>query len=101
MEIEKIFVVGAGTMGSGIAQTAAVSGFQVTLMDVLAEQLERAEKGIATSVEKLTSKGVIDEEQAAAAGQIRFVGDYNTLSESDYVVEAATEDPDLKLKIFS
>jgi 3-hydroxybutyryl-CoA dehydrogenase len=88
-------------MGSGIAQTAAVSGYQVTLMDVITEQLERAEKGIAKSVEKLSSKGVLDEQQAAAAGQINFVGDYNTLSEADYVVEAATEKPDLKLKIFA
>lgn len=101
MEIESLFVVGAGTMGSGIAQTAAVSGYQVTLMDVITEQLERAEKGIAKSVDKLSSKGVLDEQQAAMAGQISFVANYNTLSEADYVVEAATENPDLKLKIFA
>ena len=71
MEIERIFVVGAGTMGSGIAQTAAVSGFQVTLMDVLPEQLERAKKGISKSVTKLSSKGVLDEGQAAAQAQVR------------------------------
>ena len=101
MEIERIFVVGAGTMGSGIAQTAAVSGYQATLMDVLPEQLQRAEKGIAKSVAKLFSKGVIDEQQAAAAGHINFVGDYSTLSQADYVVEAATENPDMKLEIFA
>ena len=101
MEIERIFVVGAGTMGSGIAQTAAVSGYQATLMDVLPEQLQRAEKGIAKSVGKLFSKGVIDEQQAAAAGDINFVGDYSTLSQADYVIEAATENPDMKLEIFA
>lgn len=101
MEIERIFVVGAGTMGSGIAQTAAVSGYQVTLMDVLPEQLQRAEKGIAKSVDKLFSKGVIDDKQAAAAGQINYVGDYSSLSQTDYVVEAATENPDMKLEIFA
>lgn len=101
MEIEQIFVVGAGTMGSGIAQIAAVSGYQATLMDVLPEQLQRAEKGIAKSVGKLFSKGVIDEQQAAAAGHINFVGDYSTLSQADYVVEAATENPDMKLEIFA
>ena len=101
MEIERIFVVGAGTMGSGIAQTAAVSGYQATLMDVLPEQLQRAEKGIAKSVGKLFSKGVIDEQQAAAAGDINFVGDYSTLSQADYVIEAATENPDMKLAIFA
>jgi 3-hydroxybutyryl-CoA dehydrogenase len=101
VEIERIFVVGAGTMGSGIAQTAAVSGYQATLMDVLPEQLQRADKGIAKSVAKLFSKGVIDEQQAAAAGHINFVGDYSTLSQADYVVEAATENPDMKLEIFA
>jgi len=101
VEIERIFVVGAGTMGSGIAQTAAVSGYQVTLMDVLPEQLERAQKGITKSVEKLTGKGVINDQQAAAAGQISYVEDYGTLSQTDYVVEAATENPELKLKIFA
>ena len=101
MEIERIFVVGAGTMGGGIAQTAAVSGYQVTLMDVLPGQLERAQKGIVKSVEKLTSKGVLNEQQAAAAGQISYVEDYETLSHADYVVEAATEKPELKLKIFA
>ena len=100
MELAHIFVVGAGTMGGGIAQTAAVSGYQVTLMDVIPEQLERAEKGIAKSVGKLSSKGVIDEEQAAAASQINYVGDYVTLPQADYVIEAATENLDLKLEIF-
>lgn len=100
MAIERIFIVGAGTMGSGIAQTAAVSGFQVTIMDVLPAQLERAKKGIAKSVEKLSSKGVIDDQQVNAADQINFVGDYSSLPQADYVIEAATEDPDLKLDIF-
>jgi 3-hydroxybutyryl-CoA dehydrogenase len=88
-------------MGGGIAQTAVVAGYQVTLMDVLPGQLERAQKGIAKSVEKLTSKGVINEQQAAAAGQISYVEDYGTLSQADYVVEAATEKPELKLEIFA
>jgi 3-hydroxybutyryl-CoA dehydrogenase len=100
MAIERIFIVGAGTMGSGIAQTAAVSGFQVTIMDVLPAQLERAKKGIAKSVEKLSIKGVIDDQQVNAVDQINFVGDYSSLPQADYVIEAATEDPNLKLDIF-
>ena len=88
-------------MGSGIAQTAAVSGYQVTLMDVLPEQLERAKKGVAKSVEKLSGKGVIDEKQASLAGQISYVGDYKTLPQADYLIEAATENPELKLEIFT
>jgi len=101
VEIKRIFIVGAGTMGSGIAQTAAVSGYQVTLMDVLPEQLERAKKGVAKSVEKLSDKGVIDEKQASLAGQISYVGDYKTLPQADYLIEAATENPELKLEIFT
>ena len=101
MQINHVFVVGAGTMGSGIAQTAAVSGFHVTLMDVLPGQLQRAKEGITVSVDKLTSKGKLDERQATAARQISFVGDYVSLPEADYVVEAATEDPRLKLEIFT
>jgi len=101
VQINHVFVVGAGTMGSGIAQTAAVSGFHVTLMDVLPGQLQRAKEGITVSVDKLTSKGKLDERQATAARQISFVGDYVSLPEADYVVEAATEDPRLKLEIFT
>jgi 3-hydroxybutyryl-CoA dehydrogenase len=100
VEIKHIYIVGAGTMGSGIAQTAAVSGYQVTLMDVSAEQLKRAEEGIEKSIQKLLSKGKIDDQQAAATGQIDYVGDYSSLSQADYVIEAATENPDLKLEIF-
>jgi 3-hydroxybutyryl-CoA dehydrogenase len=100
MEIKNVFVVGAGTMGNGIAQTAATSGFNVTLMDVVPEQLENARSSIKRSVEKLASKGALTEEAQAAALGIRMVGDLETLSEADLVIEAATENPELKLKIF-
>ncbi len=101
MEIKHIFVVGAGTMGSGISQTAAVSGYQVTMMDVVPEQLERARKIIAKSVEKLEGKGVIDQPQVDAAGQITYVDSYAAVAGADYVIEAATENPELKLKIYA
>jgi 3-hydroxybutyryl-CoA dehydrogenase len=101
MEIKHIFVVGAGTMGNGIAQTAAVSGFQVTLMDVLPEQLERARTTISKSVEKLASKDLISEERKSAANQIAMTGSLDSVPQADYVIEAATENPELKHKIFS
>jgi 3-hydroxybutyryl-CoA dehydrogenase len=101
MEIKHIFVVGAGTMGNGIAQVAATSGYQVTLMDVLPAQLERARGTIARSVEKLLSKGTITGEQSQAAAQIACVGSLETLSAADLVIEAATENTELKLKIFT
>jgi 3-hydroxybutyryl-CoA dehydrogenase len=101
MKINHIFVLGAGTMGNGIAQVAATSGYQATLMDVVPEQLERAKAGIAKSVEKLASKGAIDEEQKQAALNIATVTTLESVPEADLVIEAATENPELKLKIFS
>ena len=100
MQINNVFVIGAGTMGNGIAQTAATSGFDVTLMDVVPEQLERASASIQRSVEKLASKGSLTEEQAAAALGIRMVSNLEKLASADLVIEAATENPELKLKIF-
>jgi 3-hydroxybutyryl-CoA dehydrogenase len=101
MEISHIFVVGAGTMGSGIAQTAAVSGYEVSLMDVVPEQLERARVAITKSVDKLVSKGIVDENQRAAATQITMASSLDGVSQADYVLEAVTENPKLKHQIFS
>jgi|AMFO01.1.fsa_nt_gi 3-hydroxyacyl-CoA dehydrogenase len=98
--VRKIFVVGAGTMGNGIAQTAAVSGFDVTLMDVVPEQLERAKATIDKSTAKLLEKGVITEEQRQAALNIPTTGSLDAAAEADLVIEAATENPDIKLQIF-
>lgn len=100
MTIKRIFIVGAGTMGSGIAQVAATSGFQVTLMDVIWDQLEHAKASIAYSVDKLVSKDVITEEQKAAALNIQMVTDYANLNTAHLIIEAASENLDLKLKIF-
>jgi 3-hydroxybutyryl-CoA dehydrogenase len=100
MQIKKIFIIGAGTMGNGIAQTAAVSGFEVVLMDVVPEQLERAQATIAKSADKLASKGVINDEQRAAALQIPVTSELEMATEADLLIEAATENPDLKFKIF-
>jgi 3-hydroxybutyryl-CoA dehydrogenase len=101
VEIKHIFVVGAGTMGSGISQTGAVSGYKMTMMDVVTEQLERARATITKSVEKLASKGVIDQQQVDAAAQITYVDSFATVEQADYVIEAATENPELKLKIYA
>ncbi len=100
MSISTIFVVGAGTMGNGIAQVAATSGYQVALMDIAPEQLEKARLTIARSVEKLASKGVINEEQKNAALNIPFYQNLESAAEADLIIEAATENPEIKLKIF-
>ncbi|PJH75099.1 MAG: 3-hydroxybutyryl-CoA dehydrogenase [Anaerolineae bacterium CG_4_9_14_0_8_um_filter_58_9] len=100
MEIKHIFVIGAGTMGNGIAQVAATSGYNVTCMDVFPAALEKAKAAIGKSVEKLLGKGAITEAQRDAALRINFVGNMDTIGQADLVIEAATENPELKLEIF-
>jgi 3-hydroxybutyryl-CoA dehydrogenase len=101
LKIQKIFIVGAGTMGNGIAQTAAVSGYQVTMMDVVPAQLEHARAAIAKSVEKLASKEKISPDQKEAALNISTTSNLDRVPEADLVIEAATENPELKAKIFT
>ena len=100
MDIKHIFVLGAGTMGNGIAQVAATSGYMVTCMDVMPVALEKAEATIARSTAKLLEKEKITLYQKAATEAINFVSDISTIGEADLVVEAATENPELKFKIF-
>lgn len=100
MDIKKIFVIGAGTMGSGIAQTAAVSGYQVSMMDVVEPALQHAKINITTSVSKLLEKGRITQQQHDAALAIDTVANLDTLHQADLVIEAATENPELKTSIF-
>jgi 3-hydroxybutyryl-CoA dehydrogenase len=100
MDIGSIFVVGAGTMGNGIAQVAATSGYRVTMMDVVPGQVERAQSTIAKSAGKLLEKGVISEEQKQAALNISTAMTLDGTASADLVIEAATENPELKLKLF-
>src|SRR6266498_1680250 len=100
MPIKHIFVIGAGTMGNGIAQAAATSGYQVTCMDVMPAALEKAKTTISKSTSKLLEKGTLTAGQKADADNINFVSSYNTLPDADFIIEAATENPDLKFKIF-
>jgi 3-hydroxybutyryl-CoA dehydrogenase len=99
--IKHIFVIGAGTMGNGIAQTAATSGYQVTLMDVAPEQLDRAKAAISKSVDKLLEKEKITPEQRRAALEIPTTTQTDGAGGADLIIEAATENLELKLKIFS
>ena len=100
MTIKHIFVIGAGTMGNGIAQVAATSGYQVTCMDVMPAALEKAKAAIAKSTSKLLEKGVITAEAKASADAIQYVSNMDTMKDADFVIEAATENPELKFKIF-
>jgi 3-hydroxybutyryl-CoA dehydrogenase len=100
MDIHSIFVIGAGTMGSGIAQVAATSGYRVVLMDVDSDQINRARKSIEKSVDKLLEKEKINLTQHQAALDIETVERLDNAVQADLVIEAATENPDLKLRIF-
>lgn len=100
MPIKHIFVIGAGTMGNGIAQVAATSAYEVTCMDVMPAALEKAQAAISKSTAKLLEKGTLTSEQKSSADRIHFVSSYETLPNADYVIEAATENPELKFKIF-
>ncbi len=95
---QRICVVGAGQMGAGIAQVAAVAGFDVTLVDVADSQLERARSGIERSLAKLVDKGKVDGDAATAA--LGRITSSSAPVEADLAIEAATENVELKLRIF-
>ncbi len=100
MSIKKVFVIGSGLMGSGIAQVCAQAGIQVWLNDVSPEALERAMKKIAWSVGKFVEKGALTEEKGAIIGRIQQVGDFKAASEADLVIEAVFENLELKQEVF-
>jgi 3-hydroxybutyryl-CoA dehydrogenase len=100
MAIKSIFVVGAGTMGAGIAQVAATSGYQVTCMDVVPAALERARAAIHKSASKLEEKGTLSAQQRSRVEDIEFVQEMGSASKADILIEAATENPALKFGIF-
>ncbi len=100
MEIKSIFIIGAGTMGSGIAQAAATSGYTVTCMDVVPAALEKAKATIGKSAAKLFEKETITAEQKSATEKIKFAGNLDDVPQADLIIEAASENPELKFKVF-
>ncbi|MGV0828988.1 3-hydroxyacyl-CoA dehydrogenase family protein [Empedobacter brevis] len=100
--MKNITVIGAGTMGNGIAHVFAQSGFAVNLVDVSQESLERGLKTIAGNLDRMIAKEKISEaDKAATLNNITtFTDTAEAVKNADLVVEAATENLDLKLKIF-
>ena len=96
MDIKKIGIVGSGTMGAGIAQTAASTGFEVVLNDVGPEYLERAVKKIEKSLSKLIEKGKIEENKGSILDRIQTTSDLESLKDTDFVIEAVFEDYEVK-----
>src|SRR5580704_1644831 len=101
MEIRRVGVVGAGTMGNGIAQVFARSGYDVVLCDVEQGFLDRALETIAKNLDREVAKGKIAaDDKAAALNRIQPVTDRARLAETDFVIEAATEKFEVKTEIF-
>ncbi len=101
MDIHKVGVVGAGTMGNGIAQVFAAAGFEVTMHDVAQAQLERAMSNINKSLGKFVEKGKMTEDEArSAAGRIATTTELADLAGSDIVVEAIFENFEAKALVF-
>ena len=101
--MKKIAVIGAGTMGNGIAHTFAQKNYQVTLIDVNEQSLEKALSTISKNLDRMVSKEKISEsEKSQTLANILTRTEINedVLSNTDLVVEAATENLDIKLKIF-
>jgi 3-hydroxybutyryl-CoA dehydrogenase len=102
MAIDTIGVVGAGTMGNGIAQAFAVAGHAVTMTDIGQPQVDRGLKAIDGSLERLVKKEKMSAaDKAAALGRIRTATDVAVLKDCDLLIEAATENLELKLKLFA
>ena len=102
MDIKSIGVVGAGTMGNGIAQAFAVAGYPVTMTDVAQAALDRGVKTVDGSLERLVKKEKMTAaDKAAVLSRIKTSTKTEDIAAADLVVEAATENLDLKLKIFA
>jgi 3-hydroxybutyryl-CoA dehydrogenase len=99
--MKTIGVIGAGTMGHGIAQVMAASGRDVLLMEVNDAYLDKGMKKIAGNLDRLVKKGTLPEaDKAAILGRIKGTTDVGELAPADLIIEAATEDLDTKLALF-
>lgn len=99
--MQQVGVVGAGTMGAGIAQVCATAGLQVVLVDVGSEQLQRGQAAIAASLSRLEPKGKLPHPAAEITARIRTSTALADLANVDFVVEAAFEDSAVKTALFA
>jgi len=99
--VQTVGIIGAGIMGSGIAQTVASKGMNVVLTDVSLEIADKGKVGIAKGLSRLVAKEKMTQADAdALLARIKPVGDYSAMSGCDLIIEAATEREDIKAKIF-
>jgi 3-hydroxybutyryl-CoA dehydrogenase len=100
-EVNKVGVIGAGIMGSGIAEVVAKAGAEVTFVEIDDEQVERGRARIEKSLSRAVERGKLSEEdRAGVMASIHGTTDYEEVGNCDLVIEAATEDLDTKLEIF-
>ncbi len=101
MQVNKVGVVGAGTMGNGIAQLAAIIGCDVIMRDINDDFVERGIKNIDNFLSKSVEKGKLQaDEKVAIMGRIKGTTDVSDLKDVDFVIEAVLEDLDLKKNVF-
>lgn len=101
MAVKKIGIVGAGTMGTGIAQVAAASGLDVVLSDMAEELLQRSLQTMDKSLTKLSEKGKIEEDKDKIMARIKATPNLSELKDVDFAVEAVFEDFDVKKKVLT
>jgi len=100
--VQTVAIIGAGIMGSGIAQTVASKGMDVILSDVSVELAEKGKAGIVKSLSRLVSREKLTQADAnALLARITPVGDYAPMAAADLIIEAATEREEIKAKIFA
>ncbi len=101
MDIKNVFVMGAGMMGSGIAQVVAAAGYNVTLMDINVEITNKAMASIGKSLDRMIKKGTIQEsDKSSILSRIKTTTDIKDVRDADLVIEAVLEELELKLKVF-
>ncbi|WP_212935504.1 3-hydroxybutyryl-CoA dehydrogenase [Bacillus hominis] len=102
MGVQKIVVIGAGQMGSGIAQVCAMAGYDVKVQDLKQEQLDKGLAVISKNLARQVEKGRMkEEEKEATLNRLTWTLDFNSVKEADLVIEAAVEKMDIKKKIFA
>ena len=102
MGIEKIAVLGAGQMGNGIAQVAACAGYDVTMIDIKQEYVDKGLAAIENSLSRVVKKERMTAEEAAnALARVKIATDKSAAADADLVVEAIPEIPDLKFSTFA
>ncbi|HWQ77405.1 MAG TPA: 3-hydroxybutyryl-CoA dehydrogenase [Anaerovoracaceae bacterium] len=101
MDIKKVFVIGAGAMGSGIAQVAAQSGYTVVIRDISAEIVDQAIEKMTAGLRRLAEKGKLSQDEAdQIRKRLSGTTELEDVQDADLVIEAVTEDADIKKELF-